>query len=39
MARLGNFEELASTKRLDQQFRRLERYARGPSVEVLFADE
>jgi uncharacterized protein len=38
-ARLGQSEELAAIQRLDAQARRLERHARGPSVEALFADE
>jgi uncharacterized protein len=38
-AKLGNFEELAAIRRLDEQARRLERHARGPSIEALFADE
>ncbi|MFO1153902.1 MAG: DUF763 domain-containing protein [Rhodospirillales bacterium] len=38
-AKLGHGEELAAIRRLDQQARRLERQARGPSVEVLFAEE
>jgi uncharacterized protein len=38
-AKLGHSEELAAIKRLDEQARRLERHARGPSVEALFADE
>jgi hypothetical protein len=38
-AKLGQSEELAAIKRLDEQARRLERHARGPSVEALFADE
>ena len=32
-------EELAAIKRLDEQARRLEQHASGPSVEALFADE
>jgi hypothetical protein len=38
-AKLGQSEELAAIKRLDEQARRLERYAAGPSVEALFAEE
>jgi hypothetical protein len=38
-ARLGQSEELAAFKRLDEQARRLEQRARGPSVEALFAEE
>jgi hypothetical protein len=38
-ARLGQSEELAAIKRLDEQARRLERHARGPSVEALFTEE
>ena len=38
-ARLGEAEELAAIRRLDAEARRLERQARGPSVEVLIADE
>jgi hypothetical protein len=38
-AKLGNSEELAAIKRLDEQATRLERHARGPSVESLFAEE
>jgi uncharacterized protein len=38
-ARLGRDEELAALKRLDDQARRLERHARGPSVEEYIADE
>ena len=38
-ARLGQSEELAAIKRLDEQARRLERHASGPSVEALFAEE
>src|SRR4030088_1038325 len=38
-AKLGQSEELAAIKRLDEQARRLERHARGPSVEALFANE
>ena len=38
-AKLGHFEELAAIRRLDEQSRRLERHASGPSVEALFADE
>ena len=38
-AKLGETEELAAIKRLDEQARRLERHAQGPSVEALFAEE
>jgi uncharacterized protein len=38
-AKLGQSEELAAIRRLDDQARRLERHASGPSVEALFADE
>jgi hypothetical protein len=38
-AKLGQTEELAAIKRLDEQARRLERHATGPSVETLFAEE
>jgi len=38
-AKLGREEELAALRRLDAQARRLERDARGPSVEKLAADE
>jgi len=38
-AKLGHSEELSAIKRLDEQARRLERHAAGPSVEALFADE
>ena len=38
-AKLDQSEELAAIKRLDEQARRLERQASGPSVEALFADE
>jgi hypothetical protein len=38
-AKLGQAEELAAIKRLDEQARRLERQASGPSVEALFAEE
>jgi hypothetical protein len=38
-AKLGQSEELAAIKRLDDQARRLEAHARGPSVEALFAEE
>ncbi len=38
-ARLGQSEELAAIKRLDEQSRRLERRASRPSVEALFAKE
>ena len=38
-AKLGQSEELAAIKRLDDQARRLERHASGPSVGALFAHE
>ncbi len=38
-AKLGQGEELAAIRRLDDQARRLERHAGGPSIELLFADE
>ena len=38
-AKLGQSEELAAIRRLDDQARRLERHARGPSVEALIAEE
>jgi hypothetical protein len=38
-AKLGREEELGALKRLDEQARKLERHAAGPSVEQLIADE
>jgi hypothetical protein len=38
-AKLGRDEELGALKRLDDQARRLERHASGPSVEALIAQE
>jgi hypothetical protein len=38
-AKLGQSEELAAIKRLDEQARRLERQACGPSIEAVFAGE
>ncbi len=38
-AKLGNSEELAAIRRLDEQARQLEQHASGPSVEALFAEE
>lgn len=38
-ARLGQTEELAALRRLDDQARRLEQHVSGPSVEALFAEE
>jgi hypothetical protein len=38
-AKLGRDEELAALKRLDDQARKLDRYASGASVERLIADE
>ncbi|MEA2903623.1 MAG: uncharacterized protein QOI12_1010, partial [Alphaproteobacteria bacterium] len=35
----GREEELGALKRLDEQARRLERHATGPSVEALIAEE
>ena len=37
-ARLGQAEELAAIKRLDEQARQLERHASGPSIDALFAE-
>src|ERR1700677_3239056 len=37
-ARLGHTEAWAAIRRLDEQVRRLERHATGPSVENLFAE-
>jgi hypothetical protein len=38
-ARLGHGEELAAVKRLDEQARLMERFAKGPSVAALLAEE
>ncbi|MFI5410126.1 DUF763 domain-containing protein [Kaistia sp. UC242_56] len=38
-AKLGEAEEMAALKRLDEQARRLERVATGPSVEEMIDDE
>jgi hypothetical protein len=38
-ARLGQTEELAAIRRLDDQARHLERHASGPSLEAVIADE
>ena len=38
-ARLGRAEQLDAMKRLDDQARRLERHATGPSIDSLVADE
>jgi uncharacterized protein len=38
-ARLGREEELAALRRLDDEARRLEQAASGPSLEAFFADE
>jgi hypothetical protein len=38
-AKLGHTEEIAALRRLDEQARRLERNASGPSVEALIAEE
>jgi hypothetical protein len=38
-ASLGNDEKLAAIRRLDEQARRLERYASGPSLEAHLAEE
>jgi uncharacterized protein len=38
-SKLGQSEELAAIKRLDEQARRLERHASGPSVDALLAEE
>jgi hypothetical protein len=38
-AKLGREEELGALRRLDEQARRLEHHASGPSVEKLIADE
>jgi len=38
-AKLGNDEKLAAIRRLDEQARRLERHASGPSFDVFMAEE
>ena len=38
-AKLGREEELSALRRLDEQSRKLERHASGPSVEKLIAEE
>jgi hypothetical protein len=38
-AKLGQKEELEAFKQLDEQARRVERHARGPSIEALIAEE
>ena len=38
-ARLGNDEKLGAIRRLDEQARRLERYASGPSLDAHLAEE
>lgn len=38
-ARLGNDEKLGAIRRLDEQARRLERYASGPSLDAFVAEE
>jgi hypothetical protein len=38
-AKLGREEQLAAIRRLDEQARRLERHASGPSVDALVAEE
>jgi hypothetical protein len=38
-AKLGNEERLAAIQRLDDQARRLERHAAGPSLEAYVAEE
>jgi uncharacterized protein len=38
-AKLGNEEKIGAIRRLDEQARRLERYAIGPSVEAVIAEE
>jgi uncharacterized protein len=38
-AKLGREEELEALRRLDEQSRRLERHANGPSVEKLISEE
>jgi hypothetical protein len=38
-AKLGREEELAAVKRLDDQARQMERYAAGPAIEQIIAEE
>jgi uncharacterized protein len=38
-AKLGQDEELGAVRRLDEESRRLERFAEGPSVEAMIVDE
>jgi uncharacterized protein len=38
-AKLGQDEELGAVRRLDEESRRLERFAKGPSVEALVSEE
>ena len=38
-AKLGQDEELGAVRRLDEESRRLERFAKGPSVEAMIVDE
>ena len=38
-ATLGKNEELSALERLDEESRRLERFAKGPGVEALIAEE
>ena len=38
-AKLGNDEKLGAIRRLDEQARRLERHARGPSLDAFMAEE
>jgi uncharacterized protein len=38
-AKLGQDEELGAVRRLDEESRRLEHFAKGPSVEAIIAEE
>jgi uncharacterized protein len=38
-AKLGQDEELGAVRRLDEESRRLERFAEGPSLEAMIVDE
>jgi hypothetical protein len=38
-AKLGQDEELGAVRRLDEESRRLEHFAKGPSVEALITEE
>jgi uncharacterized protein len=38
-AKLGQDEELGAVQRLDEESRRLEHFAKGPSVEALISEE